>query len=60
MSMVSHLTVYDDGEMYCHCPACGESCEVEESDFWQTLPDGNKEYEVTCSCGQSFYASKSY
>ena len=60
MSLVSHLSIDQDGEMHCWCPACGEYCDVWEDEKCAVLPDGNDEYEVTCSCGQSFYASKSY
>lgn len=59
MSMVSGLRGEPD-DMWAWCPACGEIVYIDEDDFWQTLDDGNPEYEVTCVCGQSFYVSKSY
>ena len=47
--------------MECWCPACGERVKVYEDEFYQILPDGDKEYYVYCSeCGQTFYAAESY
>lgn len=60
MSLVANLKVENNGEMWAWCPACGKQIEVWEDEYYQTLDDGNKEYDVTCSCGESFYASESY
>ncbi len=58
MSLVSRL---NKDTMECWCPACGERVEVNEDEFCQVLPDGDKEYYVYCSeCGQTFYAAESY
>ena len=62
MSSVSKLYVNGD-DMATYCPACGERIEVDESDFNETLPSGNKEYFLVCpneDCSCGFYASIDY
>jgi len=60
MSLVSRLW-WENEDMKCWCPLCGECVDVWDEDFWQMLDDGNPEYEVVCpECGQSFYVSKNY
>lgn len=60
MSLVSRLW-YEDDDMKCWCPACGECVDVYEEDLNCVLPDFQPEYEVVCpECGQSFYVSEDY
>ena len=60
MSLVSRLW-WENEDMKCWCPSCGECVDVWDEDFWQMLDDGNPEYEVVCpECGQSFYVSENY
>lgn len=62
MSNVSNLIVNED-YMVTYCPACGERIEVDESDFYATLPSGNEEYELYCPndyCQCHFYVSVDY
>ena len=60
MSLVSRLW-WENDDMKCWCPACGECVDVWEDEFWQTLDNGKPEYCVDCpECGQSFYVSEDY
>ena len=60
MSLVSRLW-WENDDMKCWCPSCGECVDVWEDDFLQTLDSGNPEYCVDCpECGQSFYVSEDY
>ena len=60
MSMVSGLRGEPD-DMWTYCPACGERQLIDDSDEYDVLPSGNKEYFTYCgACGQGFYVSKDY
>ena len=60
MSMVSRLW-WENDDMKCWCPACGECVDVWEDDFNENLPSGKPEYFLYCpECGQSFYVSEDY
>ena len=61
MSMTASLSVDQNGDMHCWCPACGAYCDVWEEDEYDTLENGDVEYWLHCpECGQGFYASESY
>lgn len=60
MSLVSRLW-YENDNMKCWCPSCGECVDVWEYDFYETLNSGKLEYCVDCpKCGQTFYVSEDY
>lgn len=64
MSMVAYLRVSEDGFKTCDCPACGEECNVHDSEFNAKIKDKDKEYDeysVECTnCHQIFYTSQCY